>query len=130
VARFTPPNKVIVRPGETIELKDVASAVEDFQEPPMAFTLGQNYPNPFSPLGRGTFGNPSTTISYSIPVDGKVILKVYDVLGREQAELVNGHRSAGDHETTFVAGNLPSGVYLYRIQAGPFTATKKCLLMK
>jgi L-ascorbate metabolism protein UlaG (beta-lactamase superfamily) len=133
VARFTPPNKIIIRPGETIELKDVASAVEDFQERPMAFTLGQNYPNPFwsgatSPALGG--GNPSTTISYSLPVAGKVILKVYDVLGQEQAELVNAHQRAGDHEVTFSAGHLPSGVYLYRIQAGQFTETKKCILIK
>jgi hypothetical protein len=99
----------------------------------MAFTLGQNYPNPFrsgatSPAPGG--GNPSTTITYSVPADGKVILKVYDVLGREWAVLVDGHRRAGNHKATFVADNLPSGVYFYRIQAGPFTATKKCILMK
>jgi len=133
VARFTPPNKIIVRPGETIELKDAATSVEDFQERPTTFTLGQNYPNPFwsgatSPALGG--GNPSTTISYSVPAASKVILKVYDVLGQEQAELVNSHQRAGNHEVTFVADHLPSGVYLYRIQAGQFTETKKCILMK
>ncbi|MDZ7300928.1 MAG: MBL fold metallo-hydrolase [candidate division KSB1 bacterium] len=126
VARFTPPNKIVVRPGETIELKDAATSVEDFQERPAMFTLGQNYPNPF---GRLPF-NPSTTISYSIPAAGRVILKVYDVLGQEQAELVNSHQRAGDHKVTFVADHLPSGVYLYRIQVGQFTETKKCILMK
>lgn len=133
VARFTPPNKIIVRPGETIELKDAATAVEDFQERPATFALGQNYPNPFwsgatSPARSG--GNPSTTISYSIPAAGKVILKVYDVLGQEQAELVNSHQRAGDHKVTFAADHLPSGVYFYRIEAGQFTETKKCILMK
>ena len=131
VARFTPPNKIIVRPGETIELKDVASSVEDSQERPMTFTLGQNYPNPFwSGATSRSAGNPSTTISYSVPAAGKVILKVYDVLGQEQAELVNTHQRAGDHQVTFAADHLPSGVYLYRVQAGQFTATKKCILMK
>ncbi len=121
VARFTPPNKIIVRPGETIELQDAVSAVEDFQERPLTFALGQNYPNPF---------NPSTTISYSVPAAGKVIVKVFDVLGQEQVELVNAHQLAGDHKVTFAADHLPSGVYLYRIQAGRFTETKKCILMK
>ncbi len=131
VARFTPPNKIVVRPGETIELKDVASAVEDFQERPMTFRLGQNYPNPFwSGATSRSAGNPSTIISYSVPAAGKVILKVYDVLGQEQAELVNAHQRAGDYEVTFVAGHLPSGVYFYRIEAGQFTETKKCILMK
>lgn len=121
VARFTPANKIVVRPGETIALTDVASSVEDFSGRATTFMLGKNYPNPF---------NPSTRISYSIPVDGKVILKVYDLLGRERAELVNGHRSAGTHEVTLVGDNLPSGVYFYRIQAGSFTETRKCILMK
>jgi L-ascorbate metabolism protein UlaG (beta-lactamase superfamily) len=131
VARFTPPNKIIVRPGETIELKDAATSVEDSQERPATFALGQNYPNPFwSGATSRSAGNPSTTISYSLPAAGKVILKVYDVLGQEQAVLVNSHQRAGDHEVAFDAGHLPSGVYLYRIQAGQFTETKKCILMK
>lgn len=121
VARFTPPNKIVVRPGETIELMDATTKVENSQERPTAFSLVQNYPNPF---------NPSTTISYAIPVAGKVSLKVYDILGKQQAELVNAYQSAGDYKVTFAASHLPSGVYLYKIQAGEFTETKKCILMK
>ncbi len=121
VARFTPANKIVVRPGETIALTDAATSVEVFPQQAATFTLDKNYPNPF---------NPSTRISYSIPVDSKVVLKVYDLLGRERVELVNGHRSAGNHGVTFAAGNLPSGVYFYRIQAGTFTETRKCVIMK
>lgn len=131
VARFTPANKIVVRPGETIELKDATTSVEDSQELPMTFTLGQNYPNPFwSGAPSGSMRNSSTTIAYSIPSAGKVTLKVYDILGKEQVELVNAYQSAGDYKVTFTADDLPSGVYFYKIQAGQFTATKKCILMK
>lgn len=131
VARFTPPNKIIVKPGETIELKDAPTAVEDFQERPVTFTLGQNYPNPFwSGATSRSAGNPSTTISYSLAATGKVTLKVYDILGKEQAELVNAYQRAGDYKVAFAADHLPSGVYFYKIQAGQFTATKKCIIMK
>ncbi len=121
VARFTSANKLVVRPGETIALQNPVTSVTEPLAPPMRFTLGQNYPNPF---------NPSTQISYSLPVDGNVVLKVYDVLGVERAVLVNGRRSAGNHEVVFNAGELSSGVYFYRIQAGSFTETRKCILLK
>ncbi|MGH7495669.1 MAG: MBL fold metallo-hydrolase [bacterium] len=121
VARFTPANKVIVRPGQTIALSQEVSAVGERSAPPGKFTLGQNYPNPF---------NPSTRIAYTLATEGNVSLKVYDVNGAERAELVNGRRNAGDHVVTFDAKNLPSGVYFYRIQMGPFAETRKCILMK
>jgi len=59
-----------------------------------------------------------------------VTLKVYDVLGREVATLINAKQTAGSHETTFNAGKLSSGVYFYRINAGTFTAVKKLMLVK
>ncbi|MFA5838883.1 MAG: T9SS type A sorting domain-containing protein [Candidatus Paceibacterota bacterium] len=88
---------------------------------PVNFSLEQNYPNPF---------NPTTTISYQIPADNLVTLKIYDILGTEIATLVNENKSAGKHEVKFDASNLPSGIYLYKISAGNFVQTKKMILMK
>jgi hypothetical protein len=88
---------------------------------PFVFSLNQNYPNPF---------NPSTIISYQVPSDGMVSLKVYDLVGREVSTLVNGVKSAGNYTATFNAANLPSGVYFYKLQAGNYTATKKAILVR
>jgi Secretion system C-terminal sorting domain len=86
------------------------------------FELSQNYPNPF---------NPTTQISYSVARSGHISLKVYDVLGREVASLVEGVKPVGSYIATFNAGNLSSGVYFYRLQAdGNSSITKKLLLMK
>ncbi len=85
------------------------------------FALYQDYPNPF---------NPTTVISYQLPVSSVVTLKVYDVLGREVKTLVSERQTAGIHSITFNAGNLPSGVYFYRLQAGSFTQTRKLTLIK
>ncbi len=80
-----------------------------------------NYPNPF---------NPNTVISYQLPVAGLTNLSVYDVRGRKVAELVESVQSAGTHEITFDGSGLPSGIYLYRLTAGSFTACGKMVLMK
>ncbi len=80
-----------------------------------------NYPNPF---------NPSTTIRYALPKDGHVMLKVYDMLGREMMTLVNEEREAGSHEVRLDGTRLGSGVYLCRITAGGFTSVMKISLMK
>ncbi|HEX9253429.1 MAG TPA: T9SS type A sorting domain-containing protein, partial [Ignavibacteriaceae bacterium] len=85
------------------------------------YALDQNYPNPF---------NPSTKISYSIKEDGLVTLKVYDVLGKEIATLVNENKATGNYEVDFNASELPSGVYIYTLQVNGFTSSKKMLLMK
>lgn len=85
------------------------------------YALNQNYPNPF---------NPTTVISYSIPQNTLVSLKVYNILGKEVATLVNEQQSAGQHLVTFNASNLASGVYLYKIQAGSFSSVKKLTLIK
>ena len=88
---------------------------------PADFVLKQNYPNPF---------NPSTIVEYNIQETGLVSLKVFDVLGKEVATLVNEEKAVGTHNVTFYAGNLPSGVYFYTIKAGNFISTKKMMLAK
>lgn len=88
---------------------------------PDVFALKQNYPNPF---------NPSTIISYQLPEAAKVELRVYDLLGREVAILVNERVQAGYHEVNFEAGNLSSGMYIYRLKAENQVFTKKLTLIK
>ena len=88
---------------------------------PLEYTLEQNYPNPF---------NPSTTIKYSIAEDGFVKLSIFNMLGEEVATLVNTQQKAGRYEINFNATGLSSGVYVYRIEAENFSASKKLMLMK
>jgi len=98
-----------------------SEAVNVQVEIPLVYALEQNYPNPF---------NPGTTINYSIPVDGLVKLAVYNMLGEEVATIVNSIQKAGRYEVGFNAAGLSSGVYVYRIEASNFTASKKLILMK
>ncbi len=88
---------------------------------PTGFSLGQNYPNPF---------NPATTIKFSLPIDSKVVLEVYNEVGQKVAELVNAQMPAGNHEVNFYASKLSSGIYIYRLNAGTQTATKKMIILK
>jgi len=88
---------------------------------PVSYMLGQNYPNPF---------NPTTVIRYELPNDGNVSLKVYDILGKEVATLVERFETAGYHEARFNASNIASGMYLYRMTAGSFTDVKKLIVVK
>ena len=83
--------------------------------------LEQNYPNPF---------NPATTISYSIPKESQVSLKIYDVMGREVDELVSGRQTAGSYTVDFDAASLASGTYFYKLTAGDFISVKKMVLLK
>lgn len=85
------------------------------------YALNQNYPNPF---------NPSTSISYQLPANGFVTIKVYNVIGKEIATLVNEYQQSGNYSKEFNANGLTSGVYFYTIKAGSFSATKKMILMK
>ncbi|MDZ7260772.1 MAG: T9SS type A sorting domain-containing protein [candidate division KSB1 bacterium] len=102
-------------------LKVPVSVIERLPEIPTEFALFQNYPNPF---------NPSTTIRFDIPKRTHISLKIYDVRGREVAELVDGEHEAGAFEILWNAQGLASGVYYYRISAGDFTAVRKLVLMK
>jgi hypothetical protein len=95
--------------------------VEIVENIPTVFSLEQNYPNPF---------NPSSTIRFDIPTSSYVELKVYDILGKEVATLVNEELESGSYETIFDGTGLSSGVYFYRIKAGDFVQTKKLLLQK
>jgi hypothetical protein len=85
------------------------------------FNLEQNYPNPF---------NPSTTINYTLAERGQVTLRVYDVLGNEVATLVNTTEEAGKHNVKFDASKLSSGIYIYKLNTGNFTSSKKMMLLK
>ncbi len=105
-------------------IKYIYQKPSDIQTEPdriSSFYLTQNYPNPF---------NPSTTIKYSIPEDGFVKLAVYNIQGEEVARIVNTTQKAGRYEVNFNASQLSSGVYVYRIEAANFTASKKLMLMK
>jgi len=88
---------------------------------PEQHSLSQNYPNPF---------NPVTTIRYSIPQTSNVLIKVFDILGNEIETLVNEEKTVGTYEITWYAGNLPSGVYFYKLNAEDFVETKKMVLLK
>jgi len=85
------------------------------------YRLEQNYPNPF---------NPSTKISYQLPQQGFVTLKVFDVLGKEVTTLVNEKKSAGSYEVDFSAKGLASGIYIYRMKVNEFIESKKMILIK
>jgi hypothetical protein len=107
--------------------KGVISAVEsNVAVIPQIYTLDQNYPNPF---------NPTTTIRFSLPISGRVSLRVYNILGQQVAELMEQQLPAGTHSVSFNATGLSSGVYLYRLEAkgadgSQFNNVKKLLLLK
>ena len=88
---------------------------------PTDFRLFQNYPNPF---------NPVTVISYQLPVNSIVLLKVFDALGREVATLESGVKTVGTHNVTWDGSNVASGIYFYRLQTGSFVDTKKMVIVK
>jgi len=104
-----------------IENQTVASDINETDLNPEDFYLGQNFPNPF---------NPSTVISYQVPVRGFVSLKVFDLLGKEVATLVNGEQESGLQNVTFDAKDLTSGLYIYQLSSGGKTLSNKMLLLK
>jgi len=86
-----------------------------------SFELEQNYPNPF---------NPKSLIKYSVAERSNVTIKVFDMLGREVTTLVNKTQEAGSYSVNFDASKLSSGMYMYTLNAGNYSATKKMMLMK
>ena len=88
---------------------------------PEKFVLQQNYPNPF---------NPATVISYALPTSGRVTLRIYDLLGKEVAQLVDEDKPAGNYKASFNASHLASGVYFYKLECGALRAVRKMLLIK
>ena len=104
--------------SEWIEVEVPTSVSE---EKPAVFALYQNYPNPF---------NPTTHFAFRIPNIGLVTLKVFDVLGREVATVINKKMQPGSYEIEFSATNISGGIYFYRLKSGPFTQTRKLVLAK
>jgi photosystem II stability/assembly factor-like uncharacterized protein len=101
--------------GTAVDGPPIASSL------PFGFSLSQNFPNPF---------NPSTTIHFSLPRSIRVRISVFNVLGDEVAVLGDGPMSAGTHEAAWNAANMPSGIYLCRMEAGPFKTVRKMFLLK
>ena len=99
----------------------VLPSTENMDGLPDEFHLDQNYPNPF---------NPNTVIRYQLPVNSTVDLKVFDMLGREVAVLVDQQQAAGNHSVTFNASGLASGMYFYELRAGELTQIRKMMLLK
>ena len=97
------------------------TAVKETTVLPKVYSLAQNYPNPF---------NPSTQISFSLEKAGMTKLDVYNLLGQKVASLVNANLAAGQHSVNFNADNLPSGMYIYTLNSGSFSVTKKMVLLK
>jgi uncharacterized protein (DUF1501 family) len=105
----------IIKPGVAVSVGDVSNL-------PSEYRLYENYPNPF---------NPTTTISYDLPGDADVIVKVYDMLGRSVATLIDERQTAGHHSAQFApSSNLSSGAYIYQLQAGSFQDRKKMMFLK
>ena len=105
----------------TVTFGSMPTSVREPEQQPSGYALSQNYPNPF---------NPATNIGFHIAEVSLVTLKVYDILGREVATLVNGVRRPGAYTVSFDGSGLASGVYFYRLQAGRFADTKKLLLLR
>jgi hypothetical protein len=106
---------MVYNPNGVMEVSEVTNII------PNENILYQNFPNPF---------NPKTAISYKINKKSFVIIKIYDILGKEIAVLVNEQLQPGTYEVSFDASNLPSGLYFYKLTAGDFIAVKKMLMIK
>ncbi len=108
-------------PTEVLSTGVVTSSEGDYEPIVQNLRLDQNYPNPF---------NPSTNIAFQLPESSDVSLKIYDMVGREVAVLINRQMSAGSHTATFDASNLPSGMYFYRLETATGSLSRKMTLIK
>ena len=104
-----------------LAVPSIITDVEEIKNLPSEYSLAQNYPNPF---------NPVTNIVYTLPTAEKVLLRIYDVLGREIKILVNEEQTAGSHNISFDASTLSSGVYYYRLEAGRYSQVQKMVYLK
>jgi hypothetical protein len=107
--------------SESRHLSIVTTGMAEANEIPADYVLCQNYPSPF---------NPSTSIRYGLPTRSHVTLTVFNALGQQVTQMVNGEVDAGYHEVRFNANGLPSGVYFYRLNAGSYVETRKMLLVR
>jgi hypothetical protein len=110
------PNINSVSSSDSVQIGSSADSVQAINN-----GLIQNYPNPF---------NPTTTISYQIPKDGRVTIKIFDIIGREVTTLVDEYKPSGRYSVQFDASRLASGIYFYSIRSGNYNAVKKMSLIK
>ena len=101
--------------AEIIEIQNISTKI------PSSFSLSQNYPNPF---------NPTTNIKFDIAKNGFASIKIYDILGKEVATLVNENLKSGTYEVTFDGSDLSSGTYFYQLRVSDFVETKRMVLIK
>jgi hypothetical protein len=109
---------------DNLEIQDNLTAVDDENNLPDKFTLSQNYPNPF---------NPSTNIDYTVPTnssDQLVVIKIYDIQGKEVDVLVNHNQKPGQYTINYNAGSLSSGIYFYRLESADIRISRKFVLLK
>ena len=107
--------------GDAVLKYGIISSVEKLEEMPKDFLLRNNYPNPF---------NPTTTIEYEIPERSNVVLKVFDVLGKEIQTLVNQEQEAGVYRINFNGFNISSGTYFFSLKTGNYEESKQMILLK
>jgi hypothetical protein len=112
--------------GGDVRMHDIVVSATPTARLPTTFALSQNYPNPF---------NPNTEIKYQIPKDGRVIMKIYNVMGQEVVTLVDGDLETGYYTATWNARNsrgseVSAGIYFCRMKAGEFSQTRKMVLIK
>jgi len=110
------PNAVVIRENGVVSVSEEENNFDDH-----SFVLEQNYPNPF---------NPTTSIRFSIASESQVVLKVYNSIGKEVAILMNEKKTPGFYVLNFGGEKLPSGIYVYRLEAGSFSSSKKMILLK
>ena len=112
---------VVSNQGDIMKYNSTSTGVKNNSNGPNSFVLHQNFPNPF---------NPNTAIKFAISEKSQVNLSVFNLLGKKVAVLVDGNKNAGEYQVDFNAGNLPSGVYLYKLQAGNFSSSYKMIILK